>query len=160
MFVCLFVYLFAGFCCFVIVFLLAFLFFAPLLHAPLFIHLHCGLYFCPVFFVCCCSQSHSLSISWPFHLVFSLSTYILFYLPCCCWFLYEHSVEIYIAHIGIIITLIWTVVLFVVVSLASVVYTVYTFVHVGRKTIVLSTLNSTQWRIYMYISTFAGLMTT
>lgn len=122
--VCLFIYLFVGllfwcwfycyycFCSSILFFCC--LFFVNSLH--FFIYLRRGLYSCPfllllLLFLLLHSISYTLYL---FAISFSIpalcpSIYILFYLLCCCWFcVHIQSKYIYIVHIGMIITLIWT----------------------------------------------------
>lgn len=133
----------------------------------------CAVVYFLVLFSCARTHTHTQthSIFLTFHLVFST----LFYLPCR-WFCVYTQLK-YITHIGIIITLISTVVLllFFFVFFVSLAFTyirrrcrcrccVYTCAR-WSTTIVLSTPNWTQQRVYMYIrwyvyiSTFVSLTT-
>lgn len=116
-----FVRLFVRWFVILVVVLFYFCFRAFLRSRSTFIHLLASFIFLSIF-----SAMLSLSLALYLFAIPLSFLYILFYLPCCCLVLCEHSVEIYIAHIGIIITLISTAVRFFVVSHnTSVVHTVH-----------------------------------
>lgn len=157
MFVCLFVRWFVILVLvllFVIVFLLRFFFITSLVFTRSTFHMLASwsIYSCP-FFSVWFATADALNLTHSLYLLaipFKFSLYILFYLRCRCWFCVEHSVEMYMynthwyyyyTHLGYCCSLR---------PRRRVHCTQYTFVHVGRKTIVLSTQRISTENLYIH----------